>query len=85
MQSLHRLPKRSRRRPTRPISRRHRSRFRRCSNTHTSHVGAGLLAKAEYQSMYMLIDTALSRASPLPHLFCGVLKSRYIPPTKILR
>ncbi|KAA8706617.1 hypothetical protein FIV38_03125 [Pseudomonas proteolytica] len=31
-------------------------------------VGAGLLAKAVYQSTYLLTDTPLSRASPLPHL-----------------
>ncbi len=34
-------------------------------------VGASLLAKAECQSTLMLADTASSRASSLPHWFCG--------------
>ncbi|TPG78498.1 hypothetical protein EAH78_13120 [Pseudomonas arsenicoxydans] len=34
-------------------------------------VGAGLLAKAVCQSIFMLNGTPLSRASPLPHLLCG--------------
>ncbi|PSL91632.1 hypothetical protein C7U57_24505 [Pseudomonas sp. R9.37] len=33
-------------------------------------MGAGLLANAVYQSTYLLTDTPLSRASPLPQLFC---------------
>ena len=32
-----------------------------------TNVGAGLLAKAVYQSMYLVTDTPPSRASPLPH------------------
>ncbi|RON53971.1 hypothetical protein BK665_13540 [Pseudomonas frederiksbergensis] len=33
---------------------------------HKSPVGAGLLAKAAYQSTLMSADSPLSRASPLP-------------------
>ncbi|PQO98055.1 hypothetical protein C5612_28725 [Pseudomonas frederiksbergensis] len=36
-----------------------------------SPVGAGLLAKAQYQSTLVLNVTAPSRASPLPHWFCA--------------
>ncbi|TPG75018.1 hypothetical protein EAH78_22600 [Pseudomonas arsenicoxydans] len=35
-------------------------------------MGAGLLAKAECQPTSMLNVKSLSRASPLPHWFCGV-------------
>src|SRR5471032_1908386 len=35
-------------------------------------VGAGLLAKALGHSTLMSAETAPSRASPLPHWFCGV-------------
>jgi len=38
------------------------------NNPHKSPVGAGLLAKAVYQSTSMLNDKTPSRASPLPHL-----------------
>ncbi|KAA2226424.1 hypothetical protein F1720_26375 [Pseudomonas brenneri] len=40
-------------------------------------VGAGLLAKAVGQSTHVLADPPPSRASPLPHLICGVLPSAY--------
>ncbi|QBZ87802.1 hypothetical protein EPZ47_03435 [Pseudomonas viciae] len=39
-------------------------------------VGAGLLAKALYQSASMLNDRPLSRASPLPQVFSQALYSR---------
>ena len=35
-------------------------------------VGAGLLANAVGQPFNLLTDTPPSRASPLPHWFCGV-------------
>ncbi|POA39222.1 hypothetical protein C1894_19790 [Pseudomonas sp. FW305-3-2-15-E-TSA2] len=35
----------------------------------TAHVGAGLLAKGPSYSTYLLNDTPLSRASPLPQGF----------------
>ncbi|PKH80189.1 hypothetical protein CXF97_14725 [Pseudomonas sp. Choline-02u-1] len=41
-----------------------------------SHVGAGLLANAQYQSPNQLNDTPHSRASPLPQWTCGDLKIR---------
>ncbi|PMU52502.1 hypothetical protein C1X87_10730 [Pseudomonas sp. GP01-A14] len=37
-------------------------------------MGAGLLAKAVGQSIEMSTDPPPSRASPLPHWFCGALQ-----------
>ena len=37
-------------------------------------VGAGLLAKRAGQSTSLLIDTPLSRASPLPHFLCRAVE-----------
>ncbi|TFY88481.1 hypothetical protein DYL59_15510 [Pseudomonas kairouanensis] len=42
--------------------------------------GAGLLAKARCQSLHMLTDTPLSRASPLPQGYIAVLKTVTNPP-----
>ncbi|EPA95624.1 hypothetical protein PG5_38340 [Pseudomonas sp. G5(2012)] len=38
----------------------------------------GLLAKAQCQSMQVSPDAPLSRASPLPQLFCVFIKSQAI-------
>ncbi|PQP05430.1 hypothetical protein C5612_07075 [Pseudomonas frederiksbergensis] len=42
-------------------------------------MGAGLLAKAVCQPTLMLKLMAPSRASPLPHLLCGLFKTELTP------
>src|SRR5471030_3213399 len=46
------------------------------------NVGAGLLAKASYQSKSLLTDTPLSQASPLPHGIVVLLSIQTCPATR---
>ncbi len=46
-------------------------------------MGGGLLAKAVYQPIYSVTDTALSRASPLPHLIVVVWETTYFDKKRI--
>ncbi len=46
-------------------------------------MGAGLLVKAVYQPIYPVTDTALSRASPLPHLFVVAWETGYFDKKRI--